>query len=568
MAYLPNVQFQPYIRPNVGNTNAELADTIKTLSNRYDENLQAGTALDALAGQTVAQVGAGDRDEVIKKVDLVKKQLQGIVTSESGYYGARPQISQLAASFKGDPDLAVMMSNKQLQDQEAKINNELTAKGVKVLNFNQPGFKSISYDSNGKKIYNTYTPGSEAMHNYHDAQAKYFDQIQADASSGGLSKSAMEGFLQTGTFQGISGAKIKHQADRALASYLQTPEGNQQLRNYTQLQGMTPQQASQAIQKEMIATGYERVFSQSQTNYMQDPMFQLDAKLALAASKGKKGATGSDYPLETEKQLPMTNRDNVDAAVFAMSDSKKYPFANLTQDQKDLVYNSINKAKADLGPGATNIEVKQQAAKYLHGRSDFNTAPRYFAVSGTKDINAENNTFQNGNYTARLYQDIDNPGKTMNWEQMKKKYDLGDDDSKIIKNMNVSGFYHVDNPFTQGLSGVEADRFVQPLRLTVNLPTGGTKTIVAGTDLGTTRTQQFPAAKFIHEIYLGDKTGRGKRIVDGGKTYFIHPTGKTTPVQQADGTVSYEDAFQVVDGSGKQMEVPESALIAHYLSQR
>lgn len=571
MAYLPQVQFQPYIKPYTGSANAELADTIKTLSQRYDENLQAGTALDIYAGQLASQVGKGDQEEANQKVDLIRKQLGSIASSESGYYGARPQIAQLAAKFKGDPDLAVMMANKKIQDQEAQVNNELTSKGLKVLNFNQPGFKSVTYDSNGKRTYNTYTPASEMMHNYHDAQSKYFDQIQADGASGGLSQAAMQGFLQTGEFTGISGKKIEHQANKALDSYLQTPEGNQQLRNYTQLQGQSPDQARNNILREMISTGSEKVYSQSRTQYMQDPMFQLDAKLALQAAKGKgkKGSDGTDYPLETEKQLPVNNRDNVDAAVYTLTDSKANPFDSLNNVQKDLLRNAVNASKSKLGPTATQAEVNSEAKNFLHARTDFNAAPRYYAVSGTKDINEENNTFQNGNYTARLYQDIDNPGKTMNLSQLKEKYygDKDYDDRKFIKDVSVTGYYHPDNTFTQGLTGNEADRFVQPLRLTIQTPKGS-KTIVAGSDLGSTRTDQFQAAKFIHEIYLGDKTGRGKRITQDGKSYFIRPTGKSAPIQHSDGSTISEELFEVADKDGRTIEAPESDIVAHYLSQQ
>lgn len=555
MPYLPNVQFQPYIKPYNGSANAELSDTIRQLSQRYDENLQAGTALDIYAGQMAAQVTEGDRADALAKVDQVRNQLAGIVKSESGYYTARPQIAQLAAKFKGDPDLAIMMANREKQKAEEAINNELTAKGQKVLNFNKSGFKTISYDSKGKKIYNTYNPASEAMHNYHDAQAKYFDQLQADAFSGGLSKSDMEGFLQTGTFSGLSGKKIQAQANRALGSYLQTPEGNQQLRNYTQLQGMTPQQAMETIQKEMIASGMERQFTQSQTQYMQDPLYMLEAKAALTP-KGKKNSEGVGYPLETEKSLVgPSNRDNVDKAVYYLSNSKANPFSELSNEQKDMAYNAYNQAKSKLGPQATNVEVNQEAKKYLHARSDFNTAPRYYAITGTKDINNENNTFQNGNYTARLYQDIDNPGKTMNWEQIKKKYDLGDDDTKVIKNINVSGYYHVDNPFTNGLKGVEADRFVQPIRLSVQTPKG-TKTIVAGSDLGSTRTTDFKDAKFLHEIFVGDKTGRGKRIKFDNKSYFIRPTGQSIQTPQGE-----EESYEISDSQGRPQIWPESKIL-------
>lgn len=554
MAYLPQVQFQPYIKPYNGSSNAELADTVKQLTQRYDDNLQAGTALDILAGQTASMVGHGDRGDALSKIEQVKKQLSGIVDSEQGYYSARPQIAQLAAKFKGDPDLAVMIANKQKQDAEDKVNMELTARGQKILNFNKPGFKTISYDKDRKKVYNDYAPASEAMHNYHDAQAKYFDQIQADGSSGGLSHSAMQGFLQTGSFTGISGTKIKRQADRALESYLQTPEGNQQLRNYTQLQGMTPEQATKAIQHEMISTGMERVFSHSQTNYMQDPMFGLEAKMALQAAKGKKSADGSPYGMETEKSVPMTNKDDVDAAVNSISkgDTK---FSSLSAVQKDMVWNAVNRAKAQLGPSATNEQIHSEATKFLHGRSDFNTAPRYYAISGTKNINDENNTFQNGNYTARLYQDIDNPGKTMNWEQMKKKYNLEDDDNKVAKSMNVSGFYHEDHPFTVGLQGSEADRFIQPIRLTIQTK-DGTKTVVAGSDYGSTKTNEFRAAKFIHEVYLGDKNGRGKRIVADGKVYFVRPTGQS--VNTANGP---EAAYEVASQDGESRLVGESTLL-------
>lgn len=558
MAYLPGVQFQPYIKPYNGSANQELSDTVKQLTQRYDENQQAGTALDIYAGQMAAQVGDGDREDAMGKIDQVRNQLGNIVNSEQGYYTARPQIAQLAAKFKGDPDLAVMMANKKLQDEEQDTNNKLRAQGHTILDFNDDNFKTVTYDKTGKKIYNTYTPQSEAMHNYHDAQAKYFDQMQADTSGGGLSHAAMQGFLQTGQFGGISGQKVKAQADRALNSYLATPEGDQQLRKYTQLDKMDTDEAKHAIQKEMIATGMERAYHQSTTQYMQDPMFNADLKLQLQAmkGKGKKNAAGEDYPLETDKQLPMSNKDNVDAAVFTLTDPNKNPYSNLTAVQKDMAFNAMNQAKSKLGPTASQADVINTARNYLHARADFNTAPRYYSVSGTKDIDDENKTFKNGNYTSRLYQDIDNPGKTMNWEQMKKKYGLADDDEKVLKNVNVSGFYHEDNPFTQGLQGAEADRFIQPTRLTVQTPSGQTKTVVAGSDFGSTKTAQFQDAKFIHEIYLGDKTGRGRRVVEDGKAYFIRPTGQSVTTPQGE-----EAAFEVSDATGRPQVWPESKVL-------
>lgn len=565
MAYLPNVQFQPYIKPYNGSVNQELADTVKTLTNRYDENLQQSTALDALAGQTVANVMDGDKDVVQQKVQGIRDKLKNLINSDSGYYTARPQIAQLAAQFKGDPDLAVMMQNKKIKDDQDAITNQMTAQGHHVLDFGQPDFQSISY-VDGKKQYNTYTPQTEAMHNYHDAQAKYFDQMSPDGGSGGLTHAAMAGFLQTGSWQGITGAKVRNQANRALQSYLSTPEGDQQIRKYTQLDGLDPDSAKHQILKEMIATGMERQSSQASTNYMQDPYAIIAAK---GAAKGKKNSEGNPYPLETDKELPVTNRDDVDAAVYHLTDSKSTPFTSLTPVQKDMVWNATNKAQHDLGPHASNVDINNYAKSYLHARSDYNVAPAYYAVNGTKDINNENNTFQNGNYTARSYQDIDNPGKVMNWEQLKNSLgQKGLADDKLVKTINVSGYYHPNNTFTQGLSGDLADRFVQPTRLTVQDSDGKTRTIVAGSDLGSTKTAEFQEQKILHEIYLGDRTGRGKRVVFDGESHFIRPLGHSVPITLPDGSPSEEDGFEVTDTHGNRAEMPASELTGHILRGR
>lgn len=566
MAYLPNVQFQPYIKPYNGSVNQELADTVKTLTTRYDENLQQGTALDILAGQTIANVPDGDRALAEQKVNEVKSQLASIVNSDGGYYSARPRIAQIAAKFKGDPDLAIMMSNKKIQDQEDAVNAQLRAQGHHILNFNRGQFKSVGYDSEGKRAYNTYTPGSEAMHNYHDAQSKYFDQIVPDGGSGGLTHAAMQGFLQTGSWQGITGAKIRNQANRALESYLNTPEGNQQLRKYTQLDGLDPNSAKHNILREMIATGMEKQSSQSATNYIQDPFAIIAAK---GATKGKKNSEGMMYPIETDKELPVTNRDDVDAVVYHLTDTKTNQFANLSSVQKDMLWNATNKAKHELGPNASNKDINSYAKNFLHARSDYNMAPAYYAVTGSKEINNENNTFQNGNYTARTYQDIDNPGKIMNWEELKKSIgQKGEADDKVVKTMNVSGFYHPNNTFTQGLHGDLADRFVQPTRLTIQDSNGKTRTIVAGSDLGSTKTFEFQQQKILHEIYLGDRTGRGKRVVFDGESHFVRPLNRAVQVQTPDGQMSEEDGFEVTDNHGNRIEMPASELTMHILRGR
>lgn len=554
MSYLPSVNFQPYIKPYVGSANPELADTVRQLTQRYDENLQSGTALDALAGQMASQVMPGDQDVVNQKISAVKNQLQQINDSQGGYYTARPQIMQLAAKFKGDPDLAVMMDNKKTYDQEQATNQQLTAKGLKVLDFNDDNFSSIGTDANGKKIYNHYDPQSEMMHNYHDAQSKYFDQMQADGGSGGLSHSAMQGFLQTGSWQGITGAKVRAQANRALGSYLNTPEGDQQLRNYTQLQGMDPDDAKLAIQKEMIATGMERAHTQSSTSYMQDPFAMLQEKAALAGTK--KGKDGMPYTLEQEQTpTPVDNRANVDAAVYHLSDPNTAKFENLTDTQKEMTWNAMAQAKRQLGPTANDIDIRTQAKKYLHGRSDINQSPSYYAVTGSKNISDENKTFTNGNFTSRDYQLPGEPGKVLSWQKTKKALGYSDDtpDEKIIKTLNVSGFYHPDHPYTTGLQGEMADKFTQPTRLTIQAADGSTKSIVAGSDIGNIHTQEFGADKFRHDVYAGDKMGTGKRLTIDGKNYFITPTYQPSPLVKA-GRQQTGDGIYVTDPTGKTAE--------------
>lgn len=558
MAYLPQVDFKPYIKPYVGNANSELADTVKQLTQRYDENLQTGTALDMYAGQLASQVMPGDQDVVNQKISAIKNQLAEIAQSQGGYYTARPQIAQLAAKFKGDPDLSVMLENKKIASEEQARNNK--SKGT-VLDFNEDNFKSVSTDANGKKIYNTYIPKSEDQYNYHDAQSKYFDQMQADGASGGLAHAAMQGFLQTSSWQGITGAKVKAQANRALDSYLQTPEGDQQLRNYTQLQSMKPDQAKQAIQKEMIATGMEKVYSQSSISSQQDPMFGLQMKMALSAAKGsKKNKDGTEMPIEQEQTpTPINNKDDVDAAVYNLHSPNANLYSNLSDKQKAMVQNAMFQAKAQLGPTANEIAVRVAAQKYLHGHGDINQSPTYSRVDGTKNINEENKTFQNGNFTARDYQFPDAQGKVMSWPKTRKALGFGDDipDEKVTSTLNVSGFYGQDHPYTNGLQGPIKDKFVLPTRLTIQDAYGKTRTLIAGSDISSTHTDEFDTAKFRHEVYNGDKTGEGKWINIGGKSYVVTPTYKPSPLigKIVNGeTVTGGDGVYITDQNGNRRE--------------
>jgi len=523
MGYLPNVNFQPYVKPYVGSANGELAETVKVLTQRYDENLDASSKLGVLASLTEAQVPEGDREYIKGTIQQVSKSLQDLSASEEGYYSARPKIASLATKFMGDPDIAKMKENKVLLDKEQAVINEMKAKGMQVLDFsNGKGFKTISVDAEGNKVYNTYTPQTEMKHDYAPAQAEFFNQLQADGSSGGLSQANIAGFLKTGTWQGITGAKIRAQATRAVDSYIAgTKEGTQQFRALTQIQGLSPQQAKDTILKEMISVGMERQFSQTKTDYMQDPMAVISAKAAVKG-EGMKG-----FNLERDPVQPQSI--DVKKAMDYFTDTKKTPFTSLDEQAKDRVRNSLVLAKLELGKGASNAAIARKAKEIVGSFAERQRSSSYFAFSGAEEVNAANKNFKNGNYSARTYQI---PGEKGTFDFYKLKEKLGQEDTpddKFLAMLNVSGQYAPGHTYRQGLKGEEADRFVQPMRLSVGLPDGTNKTIIASSDLGSTKASTFGYDKLKADIYEGKESGRGKVWrASNGQKFHIVPTGQET----------------------------------------
>lgn len=284
--------FQPIVQQYTPSPVAEFDAYGQQLNNRYEQNLASMDSLDILASQMEVLEGSrGIKDKAIGDIRNLMSEFQ----KRGDYENAAPKLRLAAKRLATDRNLKTAIENYQNAkkwDEELRVakNN-----GINMLQFND--YRNERFDDRGDLISNANTSDNQKRLDWEGRQATYFDQLQPETvtiEESGYRRGAnglWEKYGNASSKGGISADRVVEQASRNLGSYLQTSEGQQQLKYLTSPRygNMSVQDAQKQILNGLITSGMEKVFNNSVTktasDYMANPFKQeqaMDLQLANA----------------------------------------------------------------------------------------------------------------------------------------------------------------------------------------------------------------------------------------------------------------------------------------------
>lgn len=271
----------------VGSTLGEYMNLLPYAQQRYD------VARDTL-DETDAFINSvdhleGDRDALYQ---ITSPYREGLAAArESGdYRGMYDQIRGLGKKVVSDKGIKTIQESYA----GARRQEELEAQyGTRALSFSDPSkHRSIQVDERGNVKYDVYTPHVEQRGDYDKRIQDIWSILKADGMPINLREhtGAIKGFLESGSWEGISGKKVQEYLGQAFDRYIESPEGEQDYRRLTQIEGYTPEEAVNDINRRMLSVGSGMVYSKTDMRYQQDPL--AEAKAAAAAKQA--GAMGGE----------------------------------------------------------------------------------------------------------------------------------------------------------------------------------------------------------------------------------------------------------------------------------
>jgi len=322
---------------------------------RYDQNKQKKNQLDQLYAN-INSVSTADEGILNQAKEQTKQSLQSIVQS-GAYEDAGIALDDAVQDFATNKGLIAVSKSYQVREKEKEWQAKATAEGKKVLDFGRDATKNHSSwtldPETGEYKENIYTPKSEMQHDYNAAIKSYMPTIKADAS-------------------GISQGRMNQLATRIMGGYLQSPEGDQHLRNLMQLQydqnlpeEQRQQMAMDSIFKAVRLHTDEQVHSKAASSESQELNARQNAVvnsiMGGSHTSVNSGYTAADITdLEDRSALDGTNLYFADKIIEAESNGK----TKLAQDYRNILDNLGN---VMLNEGTFNEE---EAALYKKYESD------------------------------------------------------------------------------------------------------------------------------------------------------------------------------------------------------
>lgn len=296
-----------YISQFVGSAVPEIQLTADTLQDRYDTNLASYDKLDFFANSLDAW------DPEIKKaaIDSVRQTIDQVANNKGAWENADLTIRQKARELNSNEALRASIENKKAILAEEEMVAKMRAQGLNPLRFKTAdNFKTIAEDGTIQR----YQGDTQRELDYDKTKSTFFDQMQADAGDGKLTKADLADipfYLQQNNWAGISKTKVGRYADEAYNRYITTPEYQQEKRKLIELEGVDPNQVDNVIKRSILSTGLERVFGQSGTKYIQDALGIAQAKAAAEEEAARQVAT-SQTEFASNPLAPPPLFDNIE----------------------------------------------------------------------------------------------------------------------------------------------------------------------------------------------------------------------------------------------------------------
>ncbi len=295
--------FQPFVQQYVPAPVQEFAALGEALNQRYEKNVAEMEELDFLSSQIQTLPTSSHIKEAMLRD--VKNTLRS-VREKGDLENAAPRIREAVRRFRTDPNLRQAAENFQKAKEYDDQINQMKLQGKTPLIFQD--YKSEKFDDKGNLL--AISADNQMQLDYRKRQETFFDNIQPDSnsiSSAGFRQTA-DGYWVSGKSSsetaGITAEKIKEVANNSFGAYLQTEEGQQQLKSLTHSNygNMSREDALAVMRNDFLGAGLERVFQrtsrESSSSPIADPILARQKQLADLAKttmtgKKKEGTQGS-----------------------------------------------------------------------------------------------------------------------------------------------------------------------------------------------------------------------------------------------------------------------------------
>jgi hypothetical protein len=303
-------------------------------------------------------------DEYVQKAkELVDTKYQG------DYSQALPELRKLANGVAGNEFFSRATSALQRQKDMYETEKTIQKKGGSAIGFNRDAYNKAVYDPETGG-YNDIDYDVQERLDYSKPKMDLMKDIAKDSRLTGISQSQIAGVLQHGSMKGVDGDKVLSVAKAMLRPYMDSPEGQQEMRYLTQVRGMSPDQALAGMVKSLAGIGSKQVGAEQDMDYMTDPGYLYRLKKADKKAQderdlleGPEGLTG----MMTNGLNP--NGANIDEKGNFYTTKSVTTMENVTDPATGQVTGTapVTKLVKDYEGGKAQLEQLKKNYRKVHG---------------------------------------------------------------------------------------------------------------------------------------------------------------------------------------------------------
>lgn len=360
--YTPNLAFQPYIAPQQELPVAEFDALGKTLNDRYDKNIAKWDELDAYINQVqLSNADQSIKDSVVKDTRDTLKSIRENGNWENG----KMQVREVAKRLANDQALAVGQKNFLAAQKQKEEEAKLRMQGINLIDFNQGRFDQTTLDPLTGRARTLDYSGTEKLQDYDARRKSIFEGVTADGNNWETSSPSIDpttGAIyqvgSAGNYRYIDKKKITDIANRNLGNYIDSAEGQQEMKMLTTKNSMNVNplsyaDAKKAILNDLINTGLTRTFKDGGSK---------NVKQMVSPGNGGNGGNGEINNLDNIEQIPL-NLNN-----------KNQTFADLTKkiesgNQTEIDYKNSRAVTTSILPNLMSADrsvTTSQAERLSH----------------------------------------------------------------------------------------------------------------------------------------------------------------------------------------------------------
>ena len=366
-------------------------EAVSKAAERAEKNYYEGIAYADKVGMITEAIKARavDRPELDEHLAPIRKELE-VIAASGDYENAMPRIANIARKLYSDPTINKIQENYAKEEALKKRHQGLQDKKETILfGKDYSNTPTVSRDPETGEIlgYNDIIDTGQVKLPWDEKAEKIWnstkaDQYITDPKYGAQVSKALAGWVQTGTWKGISGGKegdkINRQLGNALMRYKQSGEYLQQLEYYTSQNHPNPEKA---VRDHLLSVGMMKVFDDNTVRYIQDVM--------MGEGQQGQGSIGSIGSMETTTDLPFDSRayeQVMSSRVDNGYDPEKFEFKSRrgTGILKDEEGNPVIHPKGGVVKGAYYEGIDKDALESAEGVAYMQDVQAMAAIRGTE----------------------------------------------------------------------------------------------------------------------------------------------------------------------------------------